>query len=194
MSYVVTPSRCQANQNPNPSWNEACRKAQRVELTGLLGAHKWNFISALLPTPVRHLLQLLLLLGCSFSGCASACPVGKREGSWLEGQQRLTPCLMLRRDMPIILLHLFVCTLPLSGRCHHSTPTTPTDLSPLRPCAVSLSLFVCALNEMKIAAHCEALKAANRRAKFHFITKAKAEWKKPKTKRKKIKRKTKTKI
>lgn len=24
--------------------------------------------------------------------------------------------------MPIILLHLFVCTFPLSGRCHHSTP------------------------------------------------------------------------
>lgn len=70
--------------------------------------------------------------------------------------------------MPIILLHLFVCTFPLSGRCHHSTP----HLSSLLP---SVSLFVCALNEMKIAAHCEALRAANRRAKFHFITKAKAE-------------------
>lgn len=86
---------------------------------------------------------------------------------------------MLRRDMPIILLHLFVCTFPLSGRCHHSTPHLSSLSLPF------LSLFVCALNEMKIAAHCEALRAANRRAKFHFITKAKAEWKNRKPKRKK---------
>lgn len=54
--YGVTPSRSTQNPNPNPSWNEA----YRAVAVGLLGAHKWNFISALLPAPVRHLLQLLL--------------------------------------------------------------------------------------------------------------------------------------
>lgn len=176
MSYVVTPSRSTLNPNPNPSWNEA----YRAVAVGLLGAHKWNFISALLPAPVRHLLQLLLLflrLRCGEEGREGGGLKDNRD--WPHGSCWGATCQSF--------YCIYLCAL---SHCQVGATTAPhtSRLSPF------LGLFVCALNEMKIAAHCEALRAANRRAKFHFITKAKAEWKNRKPKRKKKLEKRKTKI
>lgn len=87
--------------------------------------------------------------------------------------------------MPIILLHLFVCTFPLSGRCHHSTPHL-SSLSPPQPVCVRIKR-----NENRRALR--GVKSSQPTCQIPLYYKSKSRMKKPKTKKKKNEKKEKRK-